>query len=133
MDSSLLIDDIVVPCITYDPPSAKVKGSPVNEDKNDEPNEHFPGSYNPNPELYKRASTGRPPQTLFNATLAKQRFRRAFQERNNLFLFKGLFYDSDGYALFKRLDTDWYTAEDVVPTPKEFELFSASSEIPLKV
>ena len=31
------------------------------------------------------------------------------------------------------LDTDWYMAEDVVPNLKEFELFSAYSDIPLNV
>ena len=48
-------------------------------------------------------------------------------------MFRGVIYDADGYAYFTELDTDWYTAEDAVPTPKEFELFSACSDIPLKV
>ena len=31
------------------------------------------------------------------------------------------------------LNTDWYTAEDVVPNLREFELFSACSDIPLNI
>ena len=134
--SSLLINVLVVPRVAYDPPSAKVKGSrvTVNEERNDETDEEFASLYKPDRELYRRASApGRPPQALFNAALAKQRFRRAFQKRNSLFLFRGVIYDADGYAYFTELDTDWYTAEDAVPTPKEFELFSACSDIPLKV
>ena len=44
-----------------------------------------------------------------------------------------MFYNADGYAYFTDLDTDWYTAEDVVPDLREFELFSACSDIPLNV
>ena len=44
-----------------------------------------------------------------------------------------MFYDADGYAYFTDLDTDWYTAEDVVPILREFELFSACSDIPLNI
>ena len=44
-----------------------------------------------------------------------------------------MFYDADGYAYFTDLDTDWYTAEDVVPNPREFELFSTCLDIPLNI
>ena len=44
-----------------------------------------------------------------------------------------MFYNADGYAFFTDLDTDWYTAEDVVPNLREFKLFSACSDIPLHV
>lgn len=57
----LLINIIMVLCVTYDPPSPKVKGSwvtvTVNEDQNDETDEEFTVLYNPNPELCRRAST----------------------------------------------------------------------------
>ena len=44
-----------------------------------------------------------------------------------------MFYDADGYEFFMDLDTDWYTAEDVIPNPEEFEHFSACLDIPLSV
>ena len=44
-----------------------------------------------------------------------------------------MFYNANGYVYFTDLDTDWYTAEDVVPNPREFELFSACLDIPLNV
>ena len=134
--STILISVLVVPRVTYDPPSTKVKGSGLiaNEDQNDQTDDKFAAFYKPNHKLNRRASApGRPPQALFDPTLAKQWFRRAFQKRNALSLFRGVLYNADGYAYFTELDTDWYTAEDVVPTPREFELFSACSDIPLNV
>ena len=125
----------MVPCIAYDPPFTKAKGSRLiaNEDQNNQMDE-FAAFYKPDHELNRRASApGRPPQALFNPTLAKQRFRRAFQKQNALSLFQGVFYNVDGYAYFTDLDTDWYMAEDVVPDPREFELFSACLDIPLNV
>ena len=44
-----------------------------------------------------------------------------------------MFYNADGDAYFTDLNTDWYMAEAVVPDPREFELFSACSDIPLNV
>ena len=44
-----------------------------------------------------------------------------------------MFYNADGYVYFMNLNTDWYMAEDVVPNLREFELFSACSDIPLNV
>ena len=44
-----------------------------------------------------------------------------------------MFYNANGYAYFTDLDTDWYMAEDVVPDPREFELFSACSDITLNI
>ena len=44
-----------------------------------------------------------------------------------------MFYDANGYAYFMELNTYWYTAEDVVPKLREFELFSARLGIPLNV
>ena len=69
----------------------------------------------------------------FNPTLAKQQFCQAFQKRNALSLFQGVFYNADGYTYFMDLDTDWYMAEDVVPNLKKFELFSACLDTPLIV
>ncbi|EDR02974.1 uncharacterized protein LACBIDRAFT_331901 [Laccaria bicolor S238N-H82] len=66
-------------------------------------------------------------------TLAKQWFRQAFQERNSLSLFRRVLYDADRYAYFSEVDMDWYTAEYVVLTSREFKLFSACSDIPLNV
>ena len=88
--STILINSLVVPCITYDPPSTKAKGSWLiaNEDQNDQTDDEFAAFYKPACELNRRASApGRPPQALFNPTLAKQWFRRAFQKRNALSLF----------------------------------------------
>lgn len=133
---TLLINLFVVPRVDYDPPAAKVKGSRLiaYEERNDETDDEFAATYKPDRELNRRASApGRPRQALFNPTRAKQRFRRAFQERNSLSVFRGVLYNADGYAYFSEVDTDWYTAEDVVPTLREFELFSACSDIPLNV
>ena len=106
----------------------------ANEDQNDPTDDEFAAFYKPNRELNRRASApGRPPQALFNPTLAKQRFRQAFQKRNALSLFRSVFYDADGYAYFMDLNTDWYMAEDVVPDLREFELFSACLDIPLNI
>ena len=44
-----------------------------------------------------------------------------------------MFYNADGDAYFTDLNTDWYMAEAVVPDPREFELFSACSGIPLGI
>jgi transcription elongation factor len=127
----LLIDVRVVPRFTYEKPR---KRGDDEDPRDDEDDEDFAARYNPNRELLKRASAlGRPPPTLFNPTIAKHRFQRAFQPRNSYFLFKGVYYDKDGYALLQTLDTDWYTPEDVIPTPEEFQRFSACSEIPLGV
>ena len=134
--STILINVLVVPRITYDPPSTKAKRSWLiaNEEHNDQTDNKFTAFYKPDHELNRRASApGWPPQALFNPTLAKQQFHQAFQKRNALSLFPGVFYDADGYAFFMDLDTDWYTAEDMVPNLKEFELFSACSDIPLNV
>ena len=126
-----LLDVRVVPRIVYEKPQKR------GDDENpldDEDDERFACRYNPNRELLKRASApGRPPQTLFNPTIAKHRFRRAFQVRNLYFLFKGVLYDRDGYAILQQLDTDWYAPEDVIPTPEEYARFSSCSEIPLEV
>ena len=90
--------------------------------------------YKPDRELYRRASApGRPPQVLFNVMLVKQWFCQAFRKRNSLFLFRGVIYDADRYVYFMELDTDWYMAEDVIPTLKEFEHFSTCLDIPVKV
>ena len=133
---TILINLLVVPCITYDPPSSKAKGSWLitNEDQNNQTDDMFAAFYKPDRELNRRASApGQPPQALFNPTLAKQWFHQAFQKRNALSLFQGVFYNADGYAYFTDLDTDWYMAEDVVPNLKEFELFSTCLDIPLNV
>ena len=133
---TICINILVVPCVAYDPPSTKAKGSQLitNEDQNDQMDDEFAAFYKPDCELNRRASApGQPPQALFNLTLAKQWFRWALQKQNALSLFRGVFYDADGYAYFTDLNTDWYTAEDVVPNPREFELFSTCSDIPLNV
>ena len=133
---TILINVLVVPRVAYDPPSTKAKGSRLiaNEDQNDQTDDEFAAFYKPDRELNRRASApGQPPQALFNPTLAKQWFRQAFQKRNALSLFQGVFYNADGYAYFTDLDTDWYMAEDVVPNLKEFELFSTCLDIPLNV
>ena len=134
--STMLINVLMVPRVTYNPPSTKAKGSQLiaNEEHNDQMDDKFTAFYKPNHELNRRASApGRPPQALFNPTLAKQQFCRAFQKRNALSLFWGVFYDANGYVFFTDLDTDWYTAEDVVPNPREFELLSTCSDIPLNI
>ena len=81
--STILINILVVPRIAYDPPSTKAKGSRLiaNEDQNDQTDDEFAAFYKPDRELNRRASApGRPPQALFNPTLAKQRFCQAFQK-----------------------------------------------------
>ena len=81
--STILINVLVVPCVTYDPPSTKAKGSWLitNEEHNDQMDDEFAAFYKPDRELNRRASApGWPPQALFNPTLAKQWFRRAFQK-----------------------------------------------------
>ena len=88
--STILINILMVPCITYNPPSTKIKGSRsiANEEQNDQSDYKFAALYKPDRKLNRRASApGRPPQALFNPTLAKQWFRWAFQKRNALSLF----------------------------------------------
>ena len=84
---TILINVLMVPHLAYDPPSTKAKGSRLiaNEDQNDQTDDEFAAFYKPDRELNRRASApGRPPQALFNPTLAKQRFCWAFQKRNAL-------------------------------------------------
>ena len=88
--STILINVLMVPRVTHDPPSTKAKGSWLiaNEDQNNQMDDEFAAFYKPDRELNRRASApGRPPQALFNPTWAKQRFRWAFQKRNALSLF----------------------------------------------
>ena len=88
--STILINVLVVPRVTYDPPSTKAKGSWLiaNEEQNDQSDYKFAALYKPDRKLNRRASApGRPPQALFNPTLAKQRFCWAFQKKNALSLF----------------------------------------------
>jgi hypothetical protein len=73
----LLIDVRVVPRFTYEKPR---KRGDDEDPRDDEDDEDFAARYNPTRELLKRASVlGRPPPTLFNPTIAKHRFQRAFQ------------------------------------------------------
>ena len=88
--STILINVLVVPRVTYNPPSTKAKGSRLiaNEEHNDQTDDEFAAFYKPDRKLNRRASApGRPPQALFNPTLAKQRFHWAFQKQNPLSLF----------------------------------------------
>ena len=88
--STILTNVLMVPHVTYDPPSTKAKGSWLiaNEEHNNQTDDEFAAFYKPDCELNRRASApGRPPQALFNPTPAKQQFRLAFQKRNALSLF----------------------------------------------
>ena len=51
--STILINVLMVPCIAYDPPSTKAKGSWLiaNEDQNDQMDDEFTAFYKPNHEL----------------------------------------------------------------------------------
>ena len=87
---TILINVLMVPHVTYDPPSTKAKGSWLiaNEDQNNQTDDEFTAFYKPDCELNRRASTpGQPPQALFNPTLEKQQFHQAFQKQNALSLF----------------------------------------------
>jgi transcription elongation factor len=70
---------------------------------------------------------------LFNLDLAKQRFPRALRWESRFSLFKGVYYDQDGYAILTALDTDRYIPEDAVLSAEEYNLFSACSSISSEV
>ena len=58
VDSTILINVLVVPRVTYDPPSTKAKGSWLiaNEDQNNQMDDEFAAFYKPHRELNRRAS-----------------------------------------------------------------------------
>ena len=63
--STILINVLMVPRVTYDPPSTKAKGSWLitNEDQNNQTDDEFAAFYKPDCELNRRASApGRPPK-----------------------------------------------------------------------
>lgn len=129
---SLQINVIVVPRVIYEPSHKKQVAITVAPEDLEE-DSTFAWQYDPDPELLKRWGPDRPLQSLFRPDLAKRGYPRACKPINRICLFKGVFYDQDGYTILKELDTDWYTPEDAVPTAEEYSRFSASTDIPADV